>query len=101
MQKLVGVAAALVLASPLVVVTAQTPTVDDQIAHAVQVLPDDLRAGATVVSYDRATGARKVLRQGSNFIECQPTDPADGFSRCYNKTLAPRRDLEAKLKADK
>jgi hypothetical protein len=101
MQKLVGVAAALVLASPLVVVTAQTPTVDDQIAHAVQVLPDDLRAGATVVSYDRATGARKVLRQGSNFIECQPTDPADGFSRCYNKALAPRRDLEAKLKADK
>ena len=26
---------------------------------------------------------------------------ADGFARCYNKTLAPRRDLEAKLRAEK
>jgi hypothetical protein len=99
MRKLIGVAAALVLASPLVVAAAQTPGVDDQIAQAVQVLPEDLRAGATVVAYDPATGARKVLRQGTNFIECQPRDPADGFTRCYNKTLAPRRDLEAKLKA--
>jgi hypothetical protein len=26
---------------------------------------------------------------------------ADGFSRCYSKALAPRRDLEAKLRAEK
>jgi hypothetical protein len=101
MQKLIGVAVAVVLASPLVVATAQTPAVDDQIAQAVQVLPEDLRGGATVVAYDRATGARKVLRQGTNFIECQPRDPDDGFTRCYNKAMAPRRDLEAKLKAEK
>jgi hypothetical protein len=101
MQKLIGVAAALVLASPLVVATAQTPTVDEQIAEAVQVLPADLRPGATVVAYDRATGARKVLRQGTNFIECQPRNPDDGFTHCYNKAMAPRRDLEAKLKAEK
>jgi hypothetical protein len=25
----------------------------------------------------------------------------DGFTRCYNKSLGPRRDLEAKLKAEK
>ena len=71
-----------------------------QIAEAVQILPEDLRAGATVVTYDAATGARKVLRQGTNFIECQPR-MADGFTRCYNKALGPRRDLEAKLRAEK
>jgi len=75
-------------------------TADQQIAEAVQILPQDLRAGATVVSYDAATGVRKVLRQGTNFIECQPR-MADGFVRCYNKSLAPRRDLEAKLRAEK
>jgi hypothetical protein len=70
-----------------------------QIAEAVQILPADLRAGATVITYD-AGGARKVLRQGTNFVECQPR-MADGFSRCYSKALAPRRDLEAKLRAEK
>jgi hypothetical protein len=58
-----------------------------------------MRAGATVVTYD-ASGARKVLRQGTNFLECQPR-MADGFTRCYSKDLAPRRDLEAKLRAEK
>jgi hypothetical protein len=72
-----------------------------RIAEAVQILPDDLRAGATVVSYDQATGARRVIRQGTNFLECQPRDPADGFARCYHKLFGPRRDLEAKLKAEK
>lgn len=71
------------------------------ITEAVQILPNDLRDGATVVQYDAATGARKVLRQGTNFVECQPVDPADGFARCYHKLLGPRRDLEAKLKAQK
>ena len=71
------------------------------ITEAVQILPADLREGATVVRYDAATGARKVLRQGTNFVECQPVHPADGFARCYHKLLGPRRDLEAKLKAQK
>jgi hypothetical protein len=99
MQKSIGVLAALVLASPLMA-AAQQPSVDAQIAEAVAILPEDLRAGATVVTYDPATGARKVLRQGTNFLECQPK-AADGFERCYNKSLAPRRDLEAKLRAEK
>jgi hypothetical protein len=99
MQKLVGLTAALLLASPLVVTHAQAPAAAS-IAEAVQILPPDLRAGATVVTYDKATGARHVLRQGTNFLECQPRMD-DGFTRCYNKALAPRRDLEAKLKAEK
>jgi hypothetical protein len=100
MKRIVSAVATLVLASPLVLIS-HAQSADARIAEAVQVLPDDLRAGATVVSYDPATGARIVLRQGTNFLECQPRDPADGFTRCYNKALAPRRDLEAKLKAEK
>ena len=99
MQKFIVLAAAVVLASPLTA-AAQTPPASDRITQAVQVLPEDLRAGATVVVYDQASGARQVLRQGTNFIECQPRMD-DGFTRCYNKALGPRRDLEARLKAEK
>ena len=98
MKKLLVLAAAALCTAPLV--HAQTPGAADRIAEAVQVLPADLRDGATVVTYDKATGARQVLRQGTNFIECQPRMD-DGFTRCYNKALGPRRDLEAKLKAEK
>ena len=99
MNRICAVALASILAG-LTGVAAQTPTVDQQIAQATHILPADLRAGATVVTYDAATGARKVLRQGTNFVECQPK-MADGFERCYHKSLAPRRDLEAKLLAEK
>jgi len=91
---------AIVLSGPFLAADEQLGTADQQIAEAVQVLPDDLRAGATVVTYDAATGTRKVLRQGTNFIECQPR-MADGFERCYHKSFAPRRDFEAKLRAQK
>jgi hypothetical protein len=92
--------AAIAFAVSLPIAAAQTATVEQQVAEAVQILPDHLRAGATVVTYDAATGARQVLRQGTNFVECQPR-MADGFTRCYSKTLGPRRDLEAKLRAEK
>jgi hypothetical protein len=95
-----ALAAAIALAVPVAAVAQQTAPAEQQITEAVQILPPDLRANATVVTYDAATGARKVLRQGSNFVECQPR-MADGFTRCYNKALAPRRDLEAKLRAEK
>jgi len=100
MQKFIGVLVAVVLAPPLLAATAQAQSADALIADAVQILPSDLRAGATVVTYDKTTGARKVLRQGTNFVECQPRMD-DGFTRCYNKALGPRRDLEAKLRAEK
>jgi hypothetical protein len=100
MQKFIGLTAALLLTAPVFILHAQTPNAAAQIAEAVQILPEDLRAGATVVTYDKSTGARQVLREGSNFLECQPRMD-DGFTRCYNKALAPRRDLEAKLKAQK
>lgn len=75
--------------------------VDERIAQAVQPLPADLQSGATVVFYDPATGERKVLRQGTNTIECEPTHAEDGFTRCYSNLTAPRREMEAKLRAEK
>jgi hypothetical protein len=74
---------------------------DELIAQAVTPLPDDLRAGATVLTYDSATGARKVLRQGTNGIECQPENPKDFFTRCYSVLIAPRYDFQEKLRAEK
>lgn len=99
LKQLLATAAAAVLLVPAAA-RAQAPSTAALIEDAVHVLPSDLRAGATVVTYDAATGARKVLRQGTNFMECQPT-MADGFTRCYHKSLGPRRDLEAKLRAEK
>src|SRR5262249_35199790 len=90
-------AAALIVASPVATVPAHQSK-DAKIGEAVKPLPEDLKAGATVVSYDEKTGERMVLRQGTNFVECQPK-AKDGFVRCYNKVLAPRRDMEAKLRA--
>jgi hypothetical protein len=99
-MKQVMFAAAIIALGPLAAAAGQSAAADRQIAEAVKILPDALRAGAAVVTYDAATGARKVVRQGTNFIECQPKMP-DGFERCYHKSLAPRRDFEAKLRAQK
>ena len=88
------------LVATCIAIPADAQSSDPLIAEALQPLPADLKAGATVVAYDTANGARQVLRQGTNQIECQPK-AADGFVRCYNKILAPRRDLEAKLRAQK
>ena len=101
MKRLTLVAGATLLWSLFVVATAAAESVDDQIAQALQPLPQDLQAGATVVTYDAAIGARRVLRQGTNSIECEPTHPDDGFTRCYSNLTVPRRQMEAKLRAEK
>ena len=98
--KLLVATAAAALLMPLSAASARAQAADPRIAEAVKPLPEDLKAGATVVAYDKATGARTILRQGKNDIECQPKAD-DGFVRCYNKILGPRRDLEAKLRAEK
>ena len=99
MKTIIFASVTVILSGPVTASAQQASSTARQIAEAVQILPEDLRAGATVVTYDD-TGARKVLRQGTNFLECQPR-MADGFSRCYSKALGPRRDLEAKLRAEK
>jgi hypothetical protein len=99
MKLLLGLAVTLALLSPFLLAAAET--VDEQIAEAVLPLPKELRAGATVVTFDPATGARKVLRQGNNSIVCQPKGATDEFIRCYHNSIAPRHELEAKLRAEK
>jgi hypothetical protein len=102
MRRSIGTVALAVFLCPVAAaVPAYAQSVEAQIAQAVLPLPDDLRAGASVVTYDASTGARTVLRQGTNAVECQPKNPADGFTRCYNKILSPRHDLEARLRAEK
>jgi hypothetical protein len=100
MKRLIGVAVVFLLACALSprIVFAQSDQA--KIAQAVLPLPEDLRAGATVFTYDTATGERKILRQGTNFVECQPKGD-DGFTWCYNKSTAARRDFQAKLRAQK
>jgi len=98
MKAFIGAAALLALMSPLAVPQASAQSNDAVIKEAVQPLPEDLKAGATVVTYDEKTGERKIIRQGTNYIECQPK-AKDGFVRCHNKVLSPRRDMEAKLHA--
>src|SRR4051812_7885217 len=100
MKRFVSAAAAAVLLAAPAAIPVHAQSADPRIAEALMPLPDDLKANATVVAYDKATGARKVLREGTNQIECQPKAD-DGFVRCYNKIVAPRRDMEAKLHAEK
>ena len=100
MKAFIGVVAVVVALSPLAASTASAQSNEEKIAQAVLPLPEDLRAGATVFTYDPGTGERQVLRPGTNFVECQPKGD-DGFTWCYNKSQAPRRDLQAKLKAQK
>lgn len=68
------------------------------IEKAVSPLPADLRADATVYTYDDS-GNRVTLREGTNHVECQPTDE-EGFTRCGPVSQRDRRDLQAKLSAD-
>jgi hypothetical protein len=101
MRRFSGYASALVFAGLCASTAVPAASVDEQIAQAVTPLPEDLRAAATVLTYDNATGARRVLRKGTNGIECQPENPKDGFTRCYSVLLAPRYDFEEKLRATK
>ncbi len=68
------------------------------IEKALSPLPEDLRADATVYTYDEATGERITLKAGSNHVDCQPTD-AEGFTRCNPVSSRARNDLSAKLRA--
>jgi len=98
MKRCILASAVVVLLTLVAARPARSQTSDPRVAQAVLPLPADLRDGATVLVYDARTGDRQILRQGTNNLECQPKG-ADGFTWCYNKVTAPRRDLQAKLKA--
>ena len=100
MKRMIALVGGLVLTNLLGVAADPALSVDEQIAQAVLPLPTDLRAGATVYTYD-ANGDRKILRKGTNSVECQPKNLEDGFTRCTSVLTADRRDFQAKLKAQK
>ncbi len=88
----------LAVASLLVSLQASAQSQSQIIAKALSPLPEDLRADATVYTYDEATGERITLKEGTNHVECRPTD-AEGFTRCNPIYLRGRNDLSAKLQA--
>lgn len=101
MKRFIGLVGAVVLTNLFPLATAANQSAEEQITEAVLPLPEDLRAGATVVVYDPETGVRKLLREGTNSLECEPRNSSDGFIRCYSNLTTPRRELEAKLRAQK
>jgi hypothetical protein len=62
----------------------------EQIAAAVTALPEDMRAGATVLGYVTA-GKLVTLREGKNDMICLAQEPgAKSFhSACYHKSMDP------------
>lgn len=80
---LVAAAAPLVAQSPI-------PPEAQQIAAAVLPLPDDLRAGATVMGY-REPGKLVVLRKGTNGMNCLALYVVrqDFHVACYHEGLEP------------
>jgi len=74
-----------------------TKALDDPLQRATLPLPEDLRDGATVVRYNLTTGAREVLRQGTNDMECQDSSPVSTFIRCYHTSFGAEQDLRIRL----
>ena len=62
-----------------------------QIAAAVTPLPDEMRAGATVIGYTAIGKPMVTLREGKNDMICLLPDPiAPGFhAACYHKSMEP------------
>ena len=89
--------AAVITAGLLCAKGATAQTDQATIDKALSPLPMDLRADATVYTYDDE-GNRVTLKVGSNHVECQPTDD-EGFTRCGPVSQRARRDLQAKLSA--
>lgn len=78
-------------AAPSASARAQAPTSPSfQIAAAVTPLPEELRAGATVLGY-RGADTLVTLRQGTNDMICLAPEPgATRFhSACYHKAMEP------------
>jgi hypothetical protein len=101
MKRTIRLALSITFGGMLATGLAAAASLEEQVAQAVLPLPEDLRAGATVVTYDPSTGARTVLREGANAVECEPMNSRDGFIRCYNKVMVPRHEFEEKLRAEK
>lgn len=92
-----NIAVTFALLSVLAATSVAAQVDDETIARAVLPLPESLRAGAGVYAYDES-GARQVLREGSNAVECKVKDE-NQHTWCYPVSSAARRDYSAKLAA--
>lgn len=74
----------------LLAAQAGTPAPANQIAAAVSVLPDEERAGATVLGYD-ASGKLVTLRKGTGEMTCLGHNPKekDFHVACYHNSMEP------------
>ena len=82
--------AALASAASLPAQTAVIPPASWQIAAAVTPLPEELKAGATVLGYE-VVGKLVTLRAGKNDMICLAPDPAlkNFHSACYHNAMEP------------
>ena len=71
-------------------VTAQTMSVQDQIASAVLPLPKEMRDGAGVMGYRSGTKL-EILRPSKNGMLCLADDPTDDqfHASCYHESMEP------------
>jgi hypothetical protein len=93
-----------IAAAPAIASTQSLPPADEQIAAAVLPLPEQMRAGATVMGYKTA-GKLEVLRPGTNGMNCLAlyvTRP-DFHVACYHSGLeafmARGREIREKMGA--
>ncbi len=81
------------------VADAEEKSVDQQIREALMPLPEDLRAGATVIGY-QAEGEEIVIRRGSTDFTCTADSPAAGFFvSCFPNIIADYRARVSELLA--
>jgi len=70
---------------------------EEEISRATLPLPEELRAGAGVFTYND-TGVRQTFRAGSNSVECMLKNE-NNHTLCFATSTAERRDYSAKLAA--
>jgi len=80
---------------------AQAPTAEAQVAAAILPLPDEMRAGATVIGWNGA-GVRTDLREGTNGMICIADEPGNERFRvvCYPEALHPLLSRSRELREE-
>ncbi|MGF1511026.1 MAG: hypothetical protein ACFB9M_16150 [Myxococcota bacterium] len=80
---------------------ASVPSMEVQIAGAIQAAPPERREGARVLAY-RPDGKLEVARVGTNDLVCLADDPEkEGFNvACYHKDLEPYMARGRELRAE-
>ena len=89
MKQVLRIALALGAVAPLAAQSAPAPSTEAQVAAAVLALPEEFRAGATVLSV--AQFPATVLRQGTGAMICLADNPSEPrfHVACYHKDLEP------------